>query len=277
MNRYGRCLIVGLAVLAAFWLARAQGQEGQPADAWQPLLSKDAYKELVKREVEKIQQLLSAKPDEAALHRATFGAVLIMAYTKSLKEVAGEDTEATFATALELHDALQRKDGLEAAKKLVADLAAGKTKARAAIKTWNKLLEPVDLMDHFRTAAKGGDGMHPDLQNNIKFKGALNGIEEKIRYLALKELPANTLKKEAKELELLGYRTAVVGSLTYLFAPATKKGNRDPNDWRRFSLGMRDASLALSAAAAKGDATAMTRAANALNSSCSQCHGVFRN
>ena len=39
-----------------------------------------------------------------------------------------------------------------------------------------------------------------------------SGIEEKLRALAMKELAAAGMKKEAKELELLGYRTAVVGA-----------------------------------------------------------------
>jgi hypothetical protein len=280
MTRHGRYLIVGLTVLAAFWLAADSGQAGGgQKEAWMPILPKEIYKELVKREADKIQQILGGKVEEDGLRRAAFGATLIMACAKSVKEGSGEDIDGTYATAALLYKALRQKDGLENAKLLAANLVAGKTKGAAApnIKDLGKPMDNRDLMDHFRPVAKGGDGMHPDLQNNIKFKGALNGIEEKIRYLDMKELSAAGIKKEAKELELLGYRTAVVGALTYLYAPPTKIGNKDPEDWRRFSIAMRDSGVALASAAAKADAAGVRKASSPLNSSCNQCHSGFRN
>jgi hypothetical protein len=280
MKRYGRCLIVGLTVLAGVCVAAGLGQAGGgKKDPWQPILTKEVFKELVKREAEKIQQVLSAKPDEDTMKRAAFGAVLIYAYTKSVKAGAVDDLDGTANKAVMLYAAIRDKGGLEQAKKLTADLLAGNTKAGAKAafpKELDKLLTNAELMDHFRTLAKGGDGIHPDLQNNLKFKGALNGIEEKVRYLSLKELSPAGIKKEAKELELLGYRTSVVGALTYLYAPPTKMGPKDPDDWRRFSLAMRDSAVDMAAAAAKGDVAAVFRAGNALNSSCSQCHSEFR-
>jgi hypothetical protein len=280
MKRYGRYLVVGLTVLAGVCLTAGPVQAGGPKkDIWQPTMPKEAYKELVKREAEKIEKVLSAKQDEDTQRRAALGAVLIYAYTKSVKDGAAPELDATANKAVMLYLAIRDKDGLEQAKKLVADLLAGNLKAGAKAtfpKEIGRLLTNAELMDHFRTLAKGGDGMHPDLQNNVKFKGALNGIEEKIRYLSLKELSMAGIKKEAKELELLAYRTSVMGALTYLYAPPTKMGPKDPDDWRRFSLAMRDSAVDLAAAAAKGDSAAVFRAGNALNSSCSQCHSEFR-
>ena len=279
MNRCGQYGIVVSMVLAGTWWAADDSQAGPGnPEPWQPILTKDVYKELVKREAEKIQQILNGQVDEDGLRRAKLGAVLIIAYTKSVKGAATNDLDGTATLATALDNALRQKDGLDKAKKLAGDLVAGNTKVAKTLihKNLGGLLEKADLMDHFHTLAKGGDGMHPELQSNIKFKGALNGTEEKLRYLSLKELSPTAMKKEAKELQLLGYRTSVVGALTYLYAPAKKMGAKDPEDWRRFSITMRDSAAELATAAAKGDTAAVFKAGNTLNSSCSQCHGTFR-
>jgi hypothetical protein len=282
MKRYGRCLLIGATLVLSVWLSADAGQAGggknEPFD---PVVPKTIYNELVKREAEKIQELLNDKDvDNAKLRRANFGAVLIAALTKSVKDANAEELRGTFETAWLLHVALQKKDNLEEAKKLAAKLLTAKADPQKGLDMppdyWKGALTKSELMDHFHTKPKGGDGMHPDLQNNIKFKGALNGIEEKIRYLSLKELSANGIKKEAKELELLGYRTSVVGALTYFAAPAKKVAEKDPEDWRRFSVATRDSGVALALAAAKVDAGGVLKASNALNSACSQCHSVFR-
>jgi hypothetical protein len=281
MKRYAQCLLVGLTVGAVVWLASDRGQAGGTKnEPWEPVLSRDVYKELVQREADRIQEILGAKEvDEKLLERAKFGAVLIAALAQSVKDGKADDVRGTFETAWLLHAALKKKDMGEA-KKLAAALLTAKAAAGKATpvtaEQWGKALTKAELMDHFRPKAKGGDGMHPDLQNNIKFKGALNGVEEKIRYLSLKELTPAGMKKESKELELLGYRAAVVGALTYLYAPAKKEGNKDPEDWRRYSIATRDSGVTLAAAAAKGDAAALLKAGNALNSACSQCHAEFR-
>jgi Cytochrome C' len=275
MNRLGRSLIVGVIAAAVVWLAADHGQAGGGAkNPFQPIVPKEIYKELVKREAMKIEESLG-KAD--GVNRAKLGALLIIAYTKSIKDGAGEDLDGTATTATALFNALKEKD-VDKAKKLAGDLTAGNTKTTktAILKDLGGLVDKADLMDHFRPLAKGGDGMHPDLQSNIKFKGALNGIEEKIRNLAMKELTPERMKKEAKELQMLAYRTAVAGSLTYLYAPAKKVGDKNPDDWRRYSVAMRDSAVELAMAAAKGDTAAVARAGNTLNSACSQCHTEFR-
>jgi hypothetical protein len=279
MKRTGQCLSVGLVLLAAVWLGANRGQAGgAKSDPWQPIVPKEVYKELAKREAERIQDILKGTPDEKALHRARFGAMLIAALAQSVEGGATAETNATFEAAWQLAKALGNKGGLDQAKTFVALLITPdpKRKLLEAPKDWYAGLTKADLMDHFRPQAKGGDGMHPDLQSNIKFKGALNGIEEKIRYLSLKELSPAAMKKEAKELELLGYRSAVVGELTFLYAPATKEAGKDPADWRRYSLATRDTGVELAKAAAKGDTAAVLRTGNALNGACSQCHSEFR-
>jgi len=65
---------------------------------------------------------------------------------------------------------------------------------------WKDYAEEVmDLMIHYKTKTKGGEGIAPELQSNIRLKGTQNGIEEKIRALAMKKLmPAGLAKGGAR-------------------------------------------------------------------------------
>ncbi len=270
-----RWLAAGVTVSAAVLLL-ARGSAGGPTEAWQPILPKEVYQELLKRETDIIQAALKDKPGDKAISRAKFGAVLIAALTKSVKDgVAAGELQATRDTALQLAGTLSKKGQLDAAKKLAADLPKGKADPAPSAVNWGSFLQAADLMDPYRTKDKGGDGMHADLQSNARLKGALNGIEEKILALAKKAPTAAAMDKEAKELELLGYHTAVVGSLTYYYAPP-KKGKQDPQEWRKLAAQMRDNAVSLAAAAKKKDAEGVFKASDNLSSSCSQCHTAFR-
>jgi hypothetical protein len=266
-------LVSGVAALSA------RGEQGTDKAPWQPVLTKEAYQELANREAELIKNLLDNNPDDDALHRARFGAALIAAYTMSVKgDNSAEELRGVRERAVLLAQVLGKKGDVAAAKKLLDGLLTQKTNPQAALRfDWDKLIENrADLMLHLHVKAKGGDGMHADLQSNARLKGALNGFEEKIRALTMKELTDAGMKKEAKELELLGARTAVVGELAYYYAPTMKVGKKDPQEWRERALQMRDNSVALAAAAQKGDAPGLLKASNSLNSSCSQCHSVFK-
>jgi len=132
------------------------------------------------------------------------------------------------------------------------------------------------LMDHLRPKAKGGDGIHQALQTSVPLKGALNGIEEKIRALAKKKMTDANMSKSAAEMVLLGYRLAVLAEVTDDFAPAMKSGKKDPKVWHELSVQMRDSALAMAAASRKKDAAAVFDAADKLSTACNQCHSVFR-
>jgi len=276
MNRY-RWLVACVAVCGGVGLLLDRGDAGGDKAPWKPIVPKEAYQELAQREADIIRELLKGKPDEEAVSRAKFGAVLIAALTMSVKDpLPADQLRGTRETALALAAALDKKDQLDAARKLAAALPKGEAQAKADTGNWGGYLKKNELMDHMRVKSKGGDGMHPDLQSNIRLKGALNGIEEKIRALSMKEMTAAGAKKEAKELELLGYRTAVVGSLTYYYAPTMKKGEQNPDDWRNWSVQMRDAGVALAQAAKKENPADIYKTSNNLNSACSQCHTIFR-
>jgi hypothetical protein len=129
-------------------------------------------------------------------------------------------------------------------------------------------------MDPLRVQKKGGDGIASELQVNIRLKGALNGVEEKIRNLAAKKLTDANMDKASKELALLSYRMAVLGEIVHEYPPTKKKGT--PKEWKELSLDMRNAAIEMAAAAKKKDAEAVFKAAGRLNSSCNQCHSSFR-
>jgi hypothetical protein len=261
-----------IAVLIAGAPGLTAGGDKAP---WQPTLPKEVAEELAKRELDTVKTILDGTPDDAGISRAKLGAVLIAVITLSGKDKgSADDQRGVRERALLLAQALGQKGGWAEAKKLSADLLKQKAGPEKKV-GWDKLLTGADLMDTFRTKAKGGDGIHPDLQSYVKLKGALNGIEEKIRALSMKELNDAGMKKEAKELELLAYRTAVLGALTYNYAPP-KAGKKDPELWRQYSLKMRDLSVDLAAAAQKGDPATVLKVSSNLYASCTQCHGTFK-
>jgi hypothetical protein len=249
--------------------------EGSKEEPWRPILSKAIYQELANREAAIIRAKLNEPPEEKAISRAKLGAVLIGALTISVKDGA-DDLRGTRVTALLLAETLKDKGQLDAAKKLAALLPNSPLPSNAPQDKINWLghLQHPDLMDHFRPKGKGGDGIDPDLQSNIRLKGALNSVEDKVRALATKELTDAGMKTEAKELELLAYRIAVSASLQYDHVPAPKDGKDFAQIWRTLSAQMRDHSVSLALAAKKNDTAAVHKASTDLNTACNHCHDL---
>jgi hypothetical protein len=255
----------------------SRGQGGNSQAPWQPILPKEIYQELAKREVDIIRDRLSGEPSLKAIHRAKYGAVVIAALTMSVKEgIPPQELSDTRDAALSLAELLHQNGPLEAAQKLAATLPRPAAKPA---KHWDKIdwvayLKHPDLMDPFRPKAKNGDGIHADLQSNARLKGALNSVEDKVRALAMKELTPASIKTEARELELLGFRTSVAGALQYDNVPAPKGGKDFAEIWRKLSAQMRDHSVRLALAAQKGDSAAVFQAGKELNTSCNKCHDI---
>ncbi len=265
-------LLIGLGVLIVPGLA----QNGQ---GYAPLLPAEVYQELVSRATKSIQENLAGKPEDHQLKKGQLEAVLIAAYTLSSKPADAGQAAALRHIALQLAAAAADESKLAEAKKLAAALAQPKTDPAtkaAGPADVVKNAELLDLMNLLRPKAKKGDGLHPDLQLNARLKGTQNGIEELIRALAAKKVPDATLAKGSAELALLGYRMAVLGALTHDYGPEKKEGNSDPAVWKKLSVDMRDAGVALAQAAQKKDADAVLKAGTALNTSCTKCHDVFR-
>jgi len=108
-----------------------------------------------------------------------------------------------------------------------------------------------------------------------------DGIEAKIIALAklnvsdLKKAEAE-LKKQADDLTKAAYITAAVAAVSEAHTPAKKVGDKDPKDWVKFTDEMKKSSMDLAAAVKKGDPTEVKKVAGKLNSSCNNCHGIFR-
>lgn len=276
MRKLTHRFVSGGTLVAAVCLLTGFGGAGEKqSKVWKPFLPADAYKELVTRAAKAAEEALAGKPDETAIKKAQFNALMIAGYTMSTKARPADDLAGTQTFALEAAKLAGEKDKVAQARMYLLALLKGVVKGGGERKD---LTDPkayvgdvADLMEHYKTMKKGGEGIHPSLQSNARLRGAANGIEEKLRALSMRKLTDQRLGIEPKELALLGYRAAVVGELTYFYAPKMKT-----KEWHDLSLAMRDAGVALADAAKKKDAEAIERASNSLYSSCTQCHSAFR-
>jgi hypothetical protein len=141
-----------------------------------------------------------------------------------------------------------------------------------------RLAAPDDLgemMNLLRDKAKNGEGIAEALQYNGKLKKQ-NGIESLIGALAGKALSDDNAAKTSKELELLAYRVAVFGAVTHDNPPTDKIGKDAVAGWRKLSLEMRDAAVALAEAAEKKNIAGIQSASTRLQNNCTQCHRDYR-
>jgi hypothetical protein len=259
-------------------LVPSPSQARDEKEAWLACLPKEVYRELSRREIDRVQELLKNTPDKRSLQRAEVGAVLVAALTMSVKgESASEDVQGTRQASLALARAFKSQEPLGATRELAAQLARPRPAGTSKTDTldWRGLLDAPTLMIQFLPEGEGGDGIHSALQTNDRLKAGKNGILEKIRYLSANELTRTAVESEAKELELFGYRNAVIGSLTYYLVPAKMKPNKTAEEWRDLAMQMRDQSLALAEGAQKRDAPAVLKASGKLRSACSRCHNAF--
>jgi len=273
-------IVSGALVAAVVGLWSDPTEAGGKDEVWKAFLPAKEFKILVERAVEAIDESLTGKVEEEGIKRAQFNAVMIAAYTLSTKEGGSPQELATIRdNALKIVNMVTEKKKLNDAKKLAKALLGMKANpgAKLDVPDLAKFIDDrADIMEHYKTKMKGGDGIHPDLQSNIRLKGTQNGIEEKLRVLAMKEMKPAQLDKEATELALLAYRAAVHGSLTYFYAPAKKVGTKDPREWREISLQLRETGIELAQSALKKNPEVAFKASTNMNSACSRCHSIFR-
>src|SRR5262245_37683835 len=202
MTRFGTLLLLTLGLTFL-----TQTGHGGAKDRWKSILPEDIYKELVQREAKLIVECLKSD-DEDKIKRARVGALMIQAYAASYAK-----SGAVADMAQDLGKAIRAKGKLEEAKKLATALADGvEAKVNPNKRDWRAELDLFDIMNPLdKKPKKGGDGLPEELQINIRLKGALNGIEEKVRNLAAKKLNDTQMGKASRELTLLAYRMAVLG------------------------------------------------------------------
>jgi hypothetical protein len=250
LHRLAACLLFGFALWASSSVKAGGNRKG--------FLPPDVYKTLVARETSILKKNLESSPTEDKLTRARVAAVMLARFALDADKEAGE-TAAVQRMALGVAKLLGNNENVAEARKLVGtQMVPGGRPEAFDVKP---LIDDVfDLMDHLQVRIKSSSIRRLDL-----------GIDEQIRALAKKELTDDALSNSAKEIMLLGYRTAVVAEVTRDLAPADKR-----EEWRDFSLQMRNASIGLARAAEKKDANGIFRRATSLDAACNKCHDVFR-
>ena len=281
MNHAMRLSVV-LFVVALFGLAAPAGDDKTPT--WKPFLPPDDFPDLTKRSLERIRTL--AKDDGSA--NALRGEALILAgYTMSanVKDVAS--AAGLRRKAIKVATLAAKKETADEARKLAADLAMVKLDAKgkgdAKTKTdpkggatidWPAAIGDIaDIMTPLASKAKGGEGIHADLQYTTKLK-MQNGTEALLIALSAKQLTAANAKKMARELEIVGYRVATIGALTRRRGP--HKNKEDAKVWDEQSVIMRDSGIDLAVAAEKKDAASIFAASRKLVGTCVLCHDAFK-
>src|SRR5207249_175972 len=167
--------------------------------------------------------------------KVQFNALLVAAYNLS----SSKGDKQLAATALKLADVLKNPKKVADAKKLAADLAAGKAAPGVQLK-----LEPMSTY----VEDKGVIMAH--------YKTKENGVEELISELDKKKLTPANLSKGKEELILMAYKAAVHGVITHDYAPARPVKGKAPKLWLEHSVQMRDAAIDLADAVRKGDVEA---------------------
>lgn len=164
-------------------------------------------------------------------------------------------------------------DVKSAVQKIAAALDKNNTAEakKVATETAKNVKDFEDVMHLFALRTKKGLGVGPK-------PGAVtpDGIEKKVETLADKDLTAAQMAAEAEALAQMGNDMAAIAEISLAKKPAKDEGKKKVADWVKWSTEMRDAGLALAAAAKKKDAAGVKKAADKANTSCTKCHDVFR-
>jgi hypothetical protein len=149
------------------------------------------------------------------------------------------------------------------------DTATAKTQGDAIAK---KIEEVAEVMDLLKPRGDGGLGVGPK-------PGAItpDGIEKKLIEMGKKPVTPAQATSQADALARMGDEVAAVAEVAQHKCPVKKKeGPKDPKDWQTWTEDMRQGGLDLADAAKAKDAAKIKTAVSKLNSSCSNCHAVFR-
>jgi hypothetical protein len=264
--------------LLALCLVLQPGAAGDNKNVWKKFLPKETFEELVKREAKLAASFIGIEDFEKA-QRGKVAALMIVGYTLSAKDGDGKQMQAIRNAALRLAELIGEKGKEAEAKMLAASLAELKGDPDAKHQGMNfkqYMNNDYHLMVPYMTRAKGGDGLHPDLQFSSRLKGTQEFIENLFAYASRKPLTEKYVKQGAKELELVGYRTAISGELMAAYQPATKSKKRDPVVWEATTKDMIAGALDLAEASKKQDAEAIQKASARVLDSCVRCHKVFQ-
>ena len=153
-------------------------------------------------------------------------------------------------------------------KKKPADVGQ---QVRSLVKKWGLSAKPMngidDLHHLFVLRRKGGLGVgaKPGVVR-------LDGIEAQIVALSEGRLKAQQLDAEAAPVRQMAFRTAAIAELTAASLPAGLQGQNTM--WEEMSI-KRQSALGLADAVQKKDLPGIRKSAQALDASCTMCHGGF--
>jgi hypothetical protein len=156
-------------------------------------------------------------------------------------------------------DALAKGD-TEGAKKLAADAAKN-----------GSVEDAMHLFGLRKASSSKGFGV-----GEAPGKVTPDGIEAKIMGFSKKAPTKAAVTKDADALMMMAYRAAAVAEIALKKAPEKDMGEKKVKDWNTWATSMRDGSLELAEALKAKDPAKVKTAASKVYSSCSSCHGVFR-
>ncbi len=268
-----------IGLMMSFVILSTSDGGDKDAQPWQQFLAPNVSKELIERELKTIQAAITTG-EAKDVRKAKVAALMIVGCTLSSKDGTKDNLEGVRAAALRLAEILGKEDTNDEAKKLVAAIASGKGEGKPdgeEISFRKYAPKEYDLMIMYMGKSKGGDGLHPDIQKiSPRLREGEEYIENLFAYLSKKPLAEAKLKPAAKEIELVGYRTAISAEVILCYTPKNKTTKRDPEVWRKTARAMRDEALALAQAAHKLDATGVQKASDAVLDSCVKCHKMFQ-
>jgi hypothetical protein len=162
-------------------------------------------------------------------------------------------------------------DGPKADVEKIADaLQKGDTKtaeelAKAVVANVKDDLEEVMHLMSLRSAKGVGIGPKP---------GAIkpDGIEAKIQNWTKRVAPNELKGDEAKAYQRMAYITAAIGQV----AMKSDKGSKNPAQWKKWSEEMSTTAQKLAKDIEAGNPAEVKKTATALDNTCRNCHGVFR-
>ncbi len=103
-----------------------------------------------------------------------------------------------------------------------------------------------------------------------------DGIELKIRAMARDLMSSAKLKKETDALEEMAYRVVAIGLISDELPPTRDRGKKTKAAWLAHNKTMKEASMELIKAAKSGAPATVKKVAAKINSSCNNCHSIFR-
>jgi hypothetical protein len=190
-------------------------------------------------------------------------ALLVWSLVLATNGTAADEDKEVRDGILKLADA-EAKGDTDAAKKQAQAIAG-------------KVEEIAPVMDLMKPRGDGGLGV-----GSAPGKITPDGIEKKLIAMAkdagaMKSLTPQQMAAQAEALGRMGDAMAAIAEVAKLKCPVKKKeGQKDPKDWDRWTDEMQKGAREFAEAAKAKDAAKLRTVTLKLNSTCSDCHSVFR-